>query len=336
MTTRMMLAATLLAGLAVPVPVRAQDALTITLQGAPAATPVSAVINGAKQVVGQTDAGGKVILNTAAMNIGKGTRVNVRVGSQGGQPEVVLVPQGQTDPDCNDPQRRNDPDCRLVGWFNWGQTAAVTLTLGGAAPVFSTGGAVTAGQPGGVTVGVTGDFNWYHSWTDVVGNQPGITGSTGQKTPFGGGAFVQYSPGFGSRWTVGAGVRYNSQTFGQTFSGSNPLLPTRTSGTVDAWFFDAYGGFVIPMRTVTINLVGGGTFAYDVAEFLSHYGDLAQEERRTHTGFMSRFGAVAEFPVSGPLGFVGGVDYTTGFRGGDADAHARISAGLRWQWGFGY
>jgi hypothetical protein len=311
-----------------PGPLAAQ--LTINLQGAPPSTPVSAIVGGAKQVIGQTGAGGSVVLNANAMNIGKGTRVDVKVKTQGGQSEVVLVPAGEVDPDCQDPQRRNDPDCRVVGYLTWGQTAAVTLSLGGAVPTMTSTAPAAVTTPGKLRLGVTLDVNWYHGFSSVVGDQPDIQTATGDDTPIGGGAFLEWQP-TPRPWYVGLGVRYNRHAVTQTFASGNPLIPTATSGRVSALFVDSYAGVQLPWKNTTITFAGGATLSYDHLDLTSEYGSVSRTENRTHTGFKANFGTGLVLPLSGGFSARFGLDYTTAFQGGDADAHLRFGGGLQYR-----
>lgn len=241
---------------------------------------------------------------------------------------MVFIPEGETDPDCNDPQRRNDPGCAVIGTFGWGETTALTIGLGGSTPVFQSAGPAATTHPGRLKFGVTLDYNWYHGFSSVVGDQPDIQTFSGDDTPFGGGVFVEVSPRANAPYFIGTALRYNRHRVSQTYGSNNPLIPGSVTGSVDAFFVDVYGGVSIPMRNTTVNLLGGGVISYDVFDFTSSWDGGSEEDTRTHTGFMGRFGGNVATPLTGSTCAILGADYTTAFQSGDADAHGRAYAGV--------
>lgn len=102
------------------------EVLTISLGGGGDRAAGAEVLlsNGASRTsVARVTGGSPLNLAMAAVNIGKGQRVAVKVAGD----KVVLVPEGTMDTGCARATRSED-ECRPVGVVTWGESAAIDLT----------------------------------------------------------------------------------------------------------------------------------------------------------------------------------------------------------------
>ena len=337
MTTRTKLLAAALALLAsAPGLLEAQNPLTINLRGAPAGTPVVAVSNGQRQAIGQADADGKVVVRSDAL-VGKGKRVNVKLDPRGSQPQVVLVPEGEKDPDCADSQQRSNDPCIPLGFWIGGQASAVTLNFTGAGtPTFETFETGTPGLPkrpyfvpGSIKFGLTFDMNYFHGFEKTLGDQPDIVDFSGENGNFGGGAFIEYQLPIRHSISFGLSAHYGVQDFEQTYNSSNPLVPQRVEGKVGGFFARTYGTYWTTYGPLNVGGRAGLSWTRDKLDLSSYYTlDQLREDTRSLTGFKATFGIAGDFHLMrGIHGRVAG-DYITSFKGNDADAHVKGSVGV--------
>jgi hypothetical protein len=342
-----------LALVAAPGVLRGQDALTITIRGLPSTTPapVALVQNGQRRVIGQTDAGGAVQLDMRQANIGKGKRVNVKLDTRN-TPTVVLVPEGEKDNDCendrNPPpppppgqQRDRDP-CLPIGFFVFDGATAITIdatgsiprvvTQGPQVPVESSPKAPLLARKKWVLGGGL-EYNNFGNFKKTVGDQTDLTGVTGDNTFIGYNAFVERKlPCDWFDLFLGLAFHYGTQDFTQTYQSSNPLFPTRASGTVTGTFGDFYiGAQRLVMRRFTVHGLFGGTYAINTLALETRWGDLLDSETRTLTSFKSTIGVGADVPITEVFGARMGYRLTAGKTFNEADFAQRfgLSATVR-------
>lgn len=295
----------------------------------PATIQVSAIINGGKQPIARTDADGRATLPFDLLNLGKGTRVTVTLITCEGETEVVLVPEGEPDEECDRAREDPDCDCEVLGVIFWGETTSVTID------VTSTGGTMTAGgeagRPAGpgeasvVRVGFKVDAAFWPRIEDAVCGQSGIGSCEADESSIALLPFIEARLG-SLPLAVGVGGFYSTLSFVQEFS--DPQAPSRVEGDLDVWGIDFYGRAFLPLAgRFSPWLVAGGSWLRNEGVFVSMFPAEATTEERDENGIRVLGGGGFDWVLAPPLGIRVNVNYRGG-GGDDADQHIAVGAGL--------
>lgn len=247
--------------------------------------------------------------------------------------EFLVFPWDEEPEECRAAEstatEEDDCDRRLAFW--WGVTDHIGIRLENGIPQYEQTGGPPRDGPGRWTITGSGIGTLYYDFNDVLGDQAGLTSSTGDEFTFGFGGSVEYS--VTDRWVVGAGVRYNQHEITQVFDSPDPLVPARTSGIVDSWFWDAYAGPRFRVKQTFITLGFGLSFAIDELEYDQDYSVITERETRELTGWKGHFRSTLDIPVSRRFSARLSAGLTNSFEGNDADANAWFSFGTAFQLG---
>jgi hypothetical protein len=343
--------------------------LTITLRGAPAGTPVTVMSNGQRRYIGASDARGNVVVKENAINGGKGTRVNVKVVTNG-NPEVILARADSTET-CDNERRyaatRDRPECTDAGTFVLGETSSVTVTFPGlgvpvglevvrttpAAPTTPATPATPAAQTTPATpatlapleygivkptkfgVGLQVGYNHFYDFTRIAGMQNRITRATGDDQVMSYGLSLEYRPGWklGNReLRLGGSISMTKQKFGQIYLPGTELDADSTRGYVKGYFFNSHLDFDFLRRSRLRFYCGGGpSLALNRLNINSAYADSWQTVNRSYTGLQGNFRVGGAFDLSNrhTLGVIAGLQ-----RGNSEDADAHRLIHVRYQYQF--
>jgi hypothetical protein len=179
-------------------------------------------------------------------------------------------------------------------------------------------------------IGITGDANYFHDFTNTLGRQPSIASARGDDFALGYGAFAEVRP-WARPFAIGVGAKRSVQNFTQFYNSTEPLYPIRADGEVEGVFGGAYILFAPEMLSV-LSLVAGAVWTQDNLDLNLQYPPMLQNARtdytRTHTAYKTRFGVAADIPFYSGLDMRISLDHITSFKGSDADAHTTASFGF--------
>ena len=297
--------------------------LTIRLSGVSGGLPISTVVNGQRQPLGQLLAGSGTVVRTDRL-VGKNQRVDVKVDTRDGQQQVLLV--SGLDPECEDTPRRDEEGCKPIGGFVLDETSEISILGGPTGWSFGTapGGVVSVSSraPRAASSGLArrtfqfglqGGYTKFFNFANGVRNQPGLNTSQADQSPFALGAHVTARPFALPLGLELAGYTVN-HNFRQTFQNRSPVI-----GKVRGYFLQTNAYALLPAGRGTFML--GGGLAYALNQLLARDTSGLQLASRTHHGLKANAQLVYNFPLGGGFGCGAGVQYVHPLRGGDMDAH---------------
>ncbi len=290
------------------------------------------VTGGTSTQLGTTGGDGSVEF-PYGIEIPTGTEMRFSWRPRGDVGGFIVYSEGEEPQECRDAEdtETEDDDCDLLGAFYWGVTDRIDIRTGTGTPSFHATGRPPGPDLGRLSISGFGVGTYYYDFTNVLGDQANIGSATGDDFTLGIGGSLEYS--LNDRWVVGAGVRYNQHQLTQSYNSSDPLMPVRTSGTVDSWFWDAYVGPRFGIKQTIITLGLGASFAIDQLDLDLEYSSLNSRETRDLKGWKGLFRSTLDIPISGRVAARGSAGVTNSFEGGDADANAWFALGLAYIFG---
>lgn len=330
-----------LAALAGPPPAtQAQEPLDLAVlnQGK---VRVSAVTDGQKREIAETDDEGRATLPADLLNLGKGTRVAVSLATCEGETEVVLVPEGEPEATCGRPAEDSDCGCERLGVIAWGETGGVTIEATGAGATMTMGAGSTpaagssdvavsgAGARGGlpgIRVGLdVGGAYWTEMESAVCGRM-GLGACDSDEMSLVLNPYAEIRPTSLPLY-LGVGGFYSSLSYTQDVG--DPGDPVRTEGDLDALGADVFvRGFLPPEGSLEPwALVGSTWFRNDLSLDFTLPGGETETEERDESGFRLLAGAGLDWNLAGSLWGRASVKYRGG-GGEDADRNFAFGAGV--------
>lgn len=324
-----------LAGL--PPTAAAQEPLDLTVlnQGK---VQVSAVVDGEKEKIAETDDDGRATLPSDLLNLGKGTRVAVKLATCEGGTDVVLVPEGEPDLACDRARGEDDCDCERLGVIAWGETPSVTIEASRTGATMTTGDAAAGSGSSGVASAGAGaidgsprfrlgvDFGgaYWSEMEDAVCGRMDLGACETDEISFVLNPYVEVRPSPLPLY-LGAGGFYSSLSYTQELG--DPEDPTRAEGDLDATGADLFvRGFLPPEGSLSPWVMGGTTWLQnDLTITTTFPGGETETEERDESGFRLLAGVGLDWNLTGSLWGRAGLKYRGG--GGD-DADRDFSFGL--------
>ncbi|MEO8578127.1 MAG: hypothetical protein ABI556_15560 [Gemmatimonadales bacterium] len=180
-----------------------------------------------------------------------------------------------------------------------------------------------------VTLGASFDYAWFSDFSNRVADQPGIQSSSAEDFAPGIGASMEFNPARLRPLFARIGANFGIQKFEQVYAPISPLDPTGATGKVKGFFADLQIGLrPYRGRTTRFELLTGGTWAHDDAEFEFTYADTTQTVSRKANGWKWNAGASISKAIGARTALRLGLTYITSFKKQDADQNLRLSTGF--------